>query len=164
MLCLCWGTGSDLGKGCFPKCKYSHTASKENLWEMAPRLAFALLSPQHWEMAPRLAFSLLSPQHWDMFSCFHFCSVVDTVWGQLCLLLLPKKFPYHGTFVLASWKKVCIFCLFRRWRIRRVFIKGNVTSLCVWQFLGNYSALETCAIDAKTTVMVVKVYVFISQS
>lgn len=93
-----------------------------------------------------------------------FVRVVNTVLGQLCLLLLPKKFPYHGTFVLASWKKVCIFCLFRRWRIRRVFIKGNVTSLCVWQFLGNYSALETCAIDAKTTVMVVKVYVFISQS
>ena len=39
-----------------------------------------------------------------------------------------------------------------------------MTLLCVWQFLGNYSALGTCAIDAKTPVMVVKVYVFISQS
>lgn len=147
-LCLCWGTGSDLGKGCFPKCKYSHTANKENLWGIAPHLAFALLSPSalgHVFLLPFL-FMLLT-LFWD--SSVYYC--------------FKKKFRTMGHLFWLVGRKFA-FCLFRRWRIRRVFIKGNVTLLCVWQFLGNYSALGTCAVDAKTTIMVVKVYVFVSRS
>lgn len=93
MLCLCWGTGSDLGKGCFPKCKYSHTASKENLWEMAPHLAFALLSPSalgHVFLLPFL-FVLLT-LFWDssVYYCFqkNFRTMGHLFW------LVGRKFAF----------------------------------------------------------------------
>lgn len=93
MLCLCWGTGSDLGKGCFPKCKYSHTANKENLWEMAPHLAFALLSPSalgHVFLLPFL-FVLLT-LFWDssVYYCFqkNFRTMGHLFW------LVGRKFAF----------------------------------------------------------------------
>ena len=75
--CLYLGTGSELGKGYLQKCKYPHAANKETLWEIALHLAFVLLFP----LSTRARF------HASIF-----VRVVNTVLGQLCLLLLPKKY------------------------------------------------------------------------
>lgn len=96
---------------------------------------------------------------------FHFCLCHNTALGAALLITALKKkttIPYGKTVILTSWEEVCIFCLCKRWGIRRAFIEGNMTCLtllCVWQFLGKLFGLGICALDAKIMSVVSKVYV-----
>ena len=135
MLCLCWGAGSDLGKGYSPKCKYSHTASKENLWETAPRVAFAQLSP-----------SALT-----RFPASIFVRVVNTVLGELCLLLLPKKFRTMGHLFWLVGRKFAFSVSLGDGEYEEYLLRELWHCSVFGTFLETTQPWELVQIDAKTT-------------
>lgn len=116
----------------FPKLKYPPRVHKKTLREIIRHLAFVLLllgDKEGW--ACIMLWFLFVLQH-----SFGGCSVYYGV---------KKKKKGHTTEQL-FWLigKKFAFCLFRRWRIRRVFIEGNVTCLtllCAYQFLGGLFSL-----------------------